>query len=254
MPFSLAPAVYTPFRGLDDSDDDGEERGEPSYAEILTKQIKNLTKQQNIVRKNMLFLTQQRAKQLFAKGTEDLRNFEGPDDPPPKLPKGLFQPAPAGLTLEDCEYDFAANNARLSMEHDDGGGTEMKVRTRASIRREMHHEVIKLIQQSAREMEGYDIHAAAVLETYQEELRRLGGNLANILQGGAKPSTELVVPTDHFESPTRRDSASSTFSPVATSPSDVRVDPFTLQSPDRGRKRGSNDDVTRRGSLVNDPY
>lgn len=247
-----------PFTGLDDSDseeppNDGEKTKDPNYAEILTKTMENLTAQQNIVRKNMIFLTKQRAEQLYAKAREDLRAFDDDegDVRQPKLPDHLLYEGPETETSEDYEYPVTASSP--TTEHNDDGDIEMGGQSSAAIK--LASEIKKLIEQSASELEGYDMHTKMVHSTYQEELERLGGNLANILKGtkGVVMSpTEIVIPTDHFRSPTRQSSSSTAFSPTVTSPSAVRTEALTFPavggSPNRGRKRGSIDDIVMRES------
>ncbi|CAG8960159.1 hypothetical protein HYFRA_00010638 [Hymenoscyphus fraxineus] len=250
-PFSLAPAIYYPFRGFDDSD--GEcppsdvecprepQIGNPIYINGLTKIIKNVIAQQNIVRNNMMYLTKQRVDQLYAKSRQDMKALVTHDEEKkrePVRPESSRSRNPQNLPPEDPGAETGENHQprpeTVPWRYGDPELDDSQLSPREVIRKHLYSEISHLMNLCATELEHYDEHCAEILKKHREELEKMGGNMDNILKElGLLKSP--VSPADSTMTSDRRGSESTTFSPTATSPPMWRTP--TTMSP-RGEGNG----------------
>ncbi|RDL38212.1 uncharacterized protein BP5553_02552 [Venustampulla echinocandica] len=214
-PFSLSPAIFVPFQGP------------PGQAPILDqpqqlqKIIENLQAQQDVVRKNMLFLIQQRADNLASKAREELEVLErckGDEISPlhgedkevnerqnkeiDNMFRRLKVLAKRDAKSEDYEAKpdtFNPNKQHPAIHPPAGdGNVEMggmdnapKPRTAKAVRDELSRNMRELVDRGTQELEGYDRHAQGILNHYRQSLERRTGRPAPPLTG---PTGATVPP------------------------------------------------------------
>jgi hypothetical protein len=198
-PFSLAPAIFTPFKGIS-----SEPQPALDITEKLLKIIENLPAQQDAVKRNMLALVQQHADNLVARAREELDALEGASDGAMEFEDGEDQAkkesmkneissmmarlkAPMKGDAKSKDYELKPGAPELqtpTTRKNSGGDTEMggtsaaPRRTATVIRAELAKNLRELVDSSVKDLEANDVHAKGVLAHYKQNYERKTGKPA----------------------------------------------------------------------------
>jgi hypothetical protein len=223
-PIPLAACIFMPFTGC------GPTPARPlSPTEKLTKIIKNVSKQQEIVKSNMIFIFEGYAEDLTAAAKKEVSETVGYtgsqyDDPHGKERRkeavdAMFQrtKAPArlykvnllsgdmnGIGFRDgsnATTDAAINDVEMGGKTTDLDTNMSKPKTAGDIYRKLNKDLQDLVGKGVRQLEMYENHSRKVTEFYQQALdRRTGGVPASIRRkatGGAL-DTSVSINTDEY--------------------------------------------------------
>jgi hypothetical protein len=195
----LTSAIFSHFTGFELSENDILDD-----AEKLHKIIENLKIQQNVVRQNMVFLTQQRADYIQARAQRDIRHLQENTNPadleeetvraiettemlrhPQKSslltrlkasPKQDSKPEDFLFTMRELNDSSTINTSSPAedrlLNDTDMSGITFNTRTASTIREEAAKDLQEIINLTTGELEGYDIHSKYVIDRYKTALER----------------------------------------------------------------------------------